>query len=242
MTKILVISDIHSNLTALNAVLDDAGPMNETWCLGDLVGYGAEPDDCVERLSRLPNFTCLMGNHDAAVIGSLPLESFNSDAKSSIQWTLSNIKSESLDYLKNLPTIRIMGDVTLAHASPRLPIWEYILDTETARVNILSMQTPFAFVGHTHQPIRYSQNGQYWVDWEIPLVGKEMPFHRTAIFNPGSVGQPRDRDPRASYAIYDDVEHTWEAHRVEYDVQAAQRAILDAGLPPRHAQRLGEGW
>ena len=240
--KILVISDIHANLTALNRVLDDSGSVDAVWCLGDLVGYGAEPNECVEQLSLLPNLVCLMGNHDAAVVGQLPLESFNNEAQASIRWTQQNIQPHLLEFLKNQPTLRIMGNITLAHASPRLPIWEYILDTETARINMEGMQTPYAFVGHTHQPVTYSKNGRKWVDWEIPLIGMPMLFPKYGIFNPGSVGQPRDRDPRAAYAIYDDTNQTWEAHRVAYDISTTQKAILTAGLPTRHATRLNEGW
>ncbi len=240
--RILVISDIHANYSALQAVIADAGPVDAVWCLGDLVGYGPDPNDSIELLRKQPNLTCLIGNHDAAVIDQVDLATFNHDAYLSVIWTRSVISAENREYLASLPQRVEIGYVTLTHGSPRNPIWEYLLDLNTVVINFGFFKTALCFVGHTHIPISYSYNGNGHVNWSIPQPGPMYKIAGPAILNPGSVGQPRDRDPRAAYAIFDSEESTWQAFRVSYDVSAVQKRILDANLPSRHAQRLGEGW
>ena len=243
MTKILVISDIHANQTALEAVLSHAGSVDAVWCLGDLVGYGPDPNQCIERIRSLPNLACLLGNHDAAALGHIDLEAFNHEARLSANWMISQLSEESLDFMKSLPEKLVIGQVTLAHGSPRNPVWEYLLDTYTTSLNLDAFETDFCFVGHTHIPITYlAINGAHSVEWRTAHYGEKFKLDRRAILNPGSVGQPRDNDPRAAYAIFDPDEKTWEAQRVEYDVASVQRRIFEAGLPQRHAVRLATGW
>jgi predicted phosphodiesterase len=241
--RILVISDIHGNLSALDAVLQEAGPIDATWCLGDLVGYGPNPNECIERIRSLSNSICILGNHDAAALGQIDLQAFNREARFSARWTQDNLNPDSLEFLRNLPEIKEFGDVTLTHGSPRNPVWEYLLDTHTATVNFDYFETQICLVGHTHLPIAYYLvTGDHKTEWKIMQVGKPTRIIGRTILNPGSVGQPRDHDPRAAYGIYDPIEMVWEARRLSYDVREVQKRIYAAGLPPRHAIRLEEGW
>jgi predicted phosphodiesterase len=240
---ILVISDIHANLTALEAVLQDAGKVDAVWCLGDLVGYGPDPNECIERVRQLSGLVCLRGNHDTAALGQIDIEAFNTEARLSIHWLLSTLSEESLEFLGGLPDKKVIGQVTLAHGSPRNPVWEYILDSRTAWRNFDYFTTPYCFVGHTHLPIIYQLNED---KSNVSLIVSQPDERRTltqrSLLNPGSVGQPRDHNPLASYALFDPDSNTWENHRAAYDILSVQRRILDAGLPPRHALRLAEGW
>jgi diadenosine tetraphosphatase ApaH/serine/threonine PP2A family protein phosphatase len=241
--RVLVLSDIHANITALEAVIDDAGPIDTAWCLGDLVGYGPDPNQCIELIRTIPNSTCLLGNHDAAALGQIDLESFNREARLSANWMKTELNDESLRYLAGLPDKLIMGDVTLSHGSPRNPVWEYLLDTYVAAANFAYFETQLCFVGHTHLPIAYfAIDGSKDVEWKMLQGDHPIHFERRAIVNPGSVGQPRDHDPRASYAIYDPDQKIWELRRVTYDISSVQKRIFDAGLPRRHGLRLAEGW
>jgi diadenosine tetraphosphatase ApaH/serine/threonine PP2A family protein phosphatase len=240
--RILVLSDIHANLEALNTVLEDAGQVDEVWCLGDLVGYGPDPNECVETIRGLSKVTCLKGNHDAAVLGQLDLAAFNREAYTSVKWTKEVLSAENKDFLGTLPDRVEFPSVTLSHGSPRNPIWEYLLDVNTVLSNFAYFKTSFCFVGHTHIPIQYFYNGNGHVDWIVPKPGESMVLASQSIMNPGSVGQPRDRDPRAAYAIFDTQEMKWTPRRIIYNVRAVQQRITKAGLPARHAARLEEGW
>jgi diadenosine tetraphosphatase ApaH/serine/threonine PP2A family protein phosphatase len=241
--RTLVISDIHANLPALDAVLQDAGLVDAVWCLGDLVGYGPYPNECVERVRNLPKLICLLGNHDAAALGQIDVEAFNQEAKLSVIWMKTELNEASLAFLNRLPERVVIGDVTLAHGSPRNPVWEYILDTRTATINFRFFSTPFCFIGHTHLPTVYSITNSHDVAVvTMPGTDHVLELSGRTILNPGSVGQPRDHDPRASYAIYETELERWEYHRVEYDIPSVQKRIMEVGLPPRHALRLAEGW
>jgi diadenosine tetraphosphatase ApaH/serine/threonine PP2A family protein phosphatase len=244
MSNILVISDIHANITALEAVLTDAGKVDETWCLGDVIGYGPDPNECIERIRSLPKLTCLMGNHDYAAAGEESLEVFNSDARRALLWQRDALSEEGKSFLRDLPTETVVrGNVSLAHGSPRDPIWEYIMNTLVARINLTFFDTPWCFVGHSHFQAAFQYNTELDdLSIVVPQLGLPYKLRDRAILNPGSVGQPRDRDPRAAYAIFDPKMDVWESHRVEYDIMAVQKRILDAGLPPRHAERLAGGW
>ncbi len=242
--RILVMSDIHANYTALEAVLKEAGSVDETWCLGDLVGYGPDPNMVVEEVRLLPHLTCMLGNHDVAVIGRMELAAFNGDARRSLAWTLNVLTADNMDFLRSLPhTTKVLGDVTLTHGSPRDPIWEYVLNTLSARLNFEHFSTPYCFVGHSHiQSLFQLDPKNDRVSMALARVGQPLPLRPRAIVNPGSVGQPRDRDPRAAYAIFDTESHTWEARRANYDIAAVQERVRQAGLPEKHAVRLAEGW
>lgn len=241
--RILVISDIHANLTALETVLEDAGLVDAVWCLGDVVGYGPDPNECVARIRMLENLTCLLGNHDSAALGRIPIETFNQDARRSIEWLQEVLSKESYTFLAKLPETQVMEPVTLAHGSPRNPVWEYILDLYNATQNMDFFTTQICMVGHTHLPIAYIlEEGSDRLKWKALQEGEVLEIKTRAILNPGSVGQPRDHDPRASYAIFYPETLGWEIHRVEYDIRAVQKRIRAADLPLRHALRLLEGW
>lgn len=241
--RILVISDIHSNLSALDRVLSHAGEVDAVWCLGDIVGYGPEPNECIERVRSLPNLTCIIGNHDAAVLKQIDSSAFNLEARQVIQWTQENISEDNMNFLRNLPERAFHEQVTLVHGSPRQPVWEYLLDTHNATLSFAYFETPYCFVGHTHLPVLYQLlDGDNQVRLQIPEPNTLITLRPRAIINPGSVGQPRDRDARASYAIYDPDNGSWEYNRITYDINQVQERMQMAGLPERHIQRLSSGW
>ena len=242
--RVLVVSDIHANYTALITVLKDAGQVDETWCLGDLVGYGPDPNAVVEELRDIPNLTCILGNHDMAAIGKMPLEAFNGDARRSLEYHGKVLSASNMDYMRTLSAnVKVRGEATLAHGSPRDPLWEYILNALSARMNFEHFDTPWCFVGHSHIQCLFALDedtdrvtvNQSKVDETIDLCPK-------MILNPGSVGQPRDRNPRAAYAIYDTEARIWTPRRVTYNIPEVQKRIREAGLPEKHAIRIAEGW
>jgi diadenosine tetraphosphatase ApaH/serine/threonine PP2A family protein phosphatase len=239
--QILVFSDIHSNLTALETVLSIAGNMDAYWCLGDLVGYGPDPNECIERVRRLPNLICVRGNHDAAALGEVDQQTFNHEASLAITWTKRELNAESHEFLLSLPEKIVVSDVTLVHGSPRNPVWDYVMDYMTAVRMFSYYETRICMVGHTHVPAIWKEGA------EKPSTTPVMEYHKTpilskTILNPGSIGQPRDYDPRASYAIFDSDKSTWELRRVPYNYSVVQDRIKASGLPWRHALRLAEGW
>ncbi len=241
--RILVISDIHANLSALESVLADAGEADEVWCLGDLVGYGPDPNECILRVRNLPNLTCILGNHDAAILNQIDIDGFNPEARQAIRWTQNQLWEGSRVFLSNLPEKVKRGEVTLAHGSPRQPIWEYLLDPSAATRSFDYFETNYCFVGHTHLPVIYTMTeGRRTAKYKIPEVNTCMTLQPRAILNPGSVGQPRDRDARAAYAIYDPDEESWDYHRILYDIPAVQARMKAARLPDRHIYRLSSGW
>lgn len=242
--RILVMSDIHANYTALLAVLKDAGKVDETWCLGDLVGYGPDPNAVVEEIQEIKNLTCLMGNHDVGVVGRMSLETFNGEAKRSLMHHEKVLTSNNMEFIRSLPSkTKTRGEATIAHGSPRDPLWEYILNTLTARLNFDHFDTPWCFVGHSHiQSVFVKEETSDRVTVEQTKPDETISLRPKLILNPGSVGQPRDRDPRAAYAIYDTEARTWTPKRVEYNIAEVQQRIREAGLPEKHAVRIGEGW
>jgi len=242
--RVLVISDIHANYTALEAVLDHAGEVDETWCLGDLVGYGPDPNLVVDRIREIHNLTCLMGNHDAAVIGKIPFETFNPDARRSLERHEKVLNADNMDFLRSLQqTVQVRAGVTLAHGSPRDPLWEYVLNTLSARLNFAEFDTSSCFVGHSHIQCVFSLDEKSdRVSLEATRPEVVLSMSPKMILNPGSVGQPRDRDPRAAYAIFVSDAATWQPLRVEYNVPEVQQRVREAGLPEKHAIRIAEGW
>jgi predicted phosphodiesterase len=239
--RIAVLSDIHSNLAALEAVLASIGSVDAIWQLGDVVGYGPDPNAVVARL-REAGAIGVRGNHDAAAVGDLAIEDFNADGRLAMEWTRANLSHEARAYLAALPEVLVPDgfDFTLAHGSPRDPIWEYMLTTWEARENLAAFETTYCLVGHTHVPLVLRQKRRM----ERLSAGPESRLEldgRRAFLNPGSVGQPRDGVPTASYMVLDTAagHATW--HRVQYDIEATQAAMRDAGLPPRLARRLSFG-
>jgi len=239
----LVISDIHSNLEALEAVLDDAGSVDEIWCLGDVVGYGPDPNGCIELLESMPHQS-IAGNHDWATVGKLDLDDFNRDARQANLWNREQLTPRSLAYLNSLSERLIVGEFTLVHGSPRHPIWEYVMDAATAFENFAYFAGLFCFVGHTHVPAVFGLDGaQERVADLMPCLNVPVELDTgRLIINPGSVGQPRDGDPRASYVVLDTGANTVEYYRVPYPIEVTQKKMVELGLPPRLVTRLQYGW
>lgn len=240
--RCLIVSDIHGNLTALEAVLDDAPDFDELWCLGDLVGYGPQPNECIACIQAYSHIS-LAGNHDWAALGKLDLSSFNRIARVANQWTQDELTLDSTVYLRQCPPHMEKDDFYLAHGSPREPVWEYILDTAVAYANFEHFSTPFCLVGHTHVPIVFELDEQQRHSKAlIPPFSNPIELGpERAILNPGSVGQPRDGDPRASYALLDTETMTWEFRRVAYPVEITQELMRARDLPRRLIDRLEVG-
>jgi diadenosine tetraphosphatase ApaH/serine/threonine PP2A family protein phosphatase len=239
----LVISDIHANLTALEAVLSAAaGQWDEIWCLGDLVGYGPRPNECVALLREHPHFS-LSGNHDWAALGKLDSSDFNHEARTAVLWTGDALTEETRAYLDGLPTMAALDAYTLAHGSPRHPLWEYVFDYQTAAENFAYFETAVCLVGHTHMPMFVVEQAAHDLLVQEPQPGQEFALLQGKfMINPGSVGQPRDEDPRAAYGLLDTKAHTWQFFRVDYDVEETQRQMRQERLPEALVARLGYGW
>ena len=239
-----IIADIHANLAAFAAVLEDIerrGGVDETWCLGDVVGYGPDPRQCIELL-RQQNHICVAGNHDWAAIGKLSTSDFNPDAAAACQWTATQLKPSDKVYLDSLPTSVQKNSFTIVHGSPREPIWEYLLSTSAARENFAYFKSQFCLVGHSHVPLVFEETeaGACTFNQLSPNI-KLMLGKNRRIINPGGVGQPRDGDPRASYAIYNSDASSITHYRIPYDIDAAQAKMMECGLPIGLVTRLGYG-
>jgi diadenosine tetraphosphatase ApaH/serine/threonine PP2A family protein phosphatase len=241
--RFLVISDIHANLCAFEAVLADSkGKWDKIWFLGDLIGYGPAPNECVELL-RQHEHIALSGNHDWAVLDRLDVATFNDEARLAINWTRETLSEDNSAFLGELADKSVIDDFTLVHASPRHPIWEYILDDATAGANLEHFETPYCLVGHSHVPLIFIQTGEGKMEGFLPRYDRPLPLSgERLILNPGSVGQPRDQDPRAAYAILDDEAMTWEHRRVAYPVEETQDRMRQHDLPTRLIGRLEYGW
>ncbi len=245
--RVLIISDIHANLAAFEAVLADAaGHWDIIWFLGDLVGYGPDPNECVTELQKHSHIG-LSGNHDQAVLGNLDVKLFNREANYALNWTRETLNEESRIYLESVPSKTVTEPFTLAHASPRYPVWEYIIDPTTAAENFDWFQTPYCFVGHTHVPVIFEERhnthreifmrAPYYMEAGVPFILGEDRL----IINPGSVGQPRDSDPRAAYALLDTEELICTFKRVDYPISVTQRRMEKFGMPRRLIERLAHG-
>ena len=237
--RIAVLSDIHSNLVALDAVLAHLGSVDAIWQLGDVVGYGPDPDGVVARLAEL-GAVGVRGNHDAAAVGGSEIEWFNPDARAAIEWTRTRISTTTRSWLTALPERLLETDYTLVHGSPREPLWEYITSGPVARANLSFITTPFGLHGHTHLPIVWAED-----DGRIELIspgdGSTFDLRGRALFNPGSVGQPRDGIPEAGYMVIDSDADRVSWHRVPYDIHAVQEQMRTVGLPSRLIERLSYG-
>ena len=239
-----IIADIHANLVAFTAVLDHIkrrGGVDEIWCLGDIVGYGPDPCECIELL-RQHNHVCVAGNHDWAAIGKLDTSKFNPDAAVACHWTAQQLSPEDIEYLENLPEVIQKGEFTLVHGSPRQPIWEYLRSANNAKECFAYFQSQFCLVGHSHLPVvfKYDQDGTCSLSQFTSDVGLALGKSRL-IINPGGVGQPRDNDPRASYAIYDNETGMIRLYRVPYDIGITQARMVRNNMPIRLVARLSQG-
>lgn len=242
--RVAVITDVHSNLVAMQACLADAGDFDDVWCLGDLVGYGPNPNECIDLLRRYRH-VCVAGNHDWAAIGKLPVDEFNSDAASAALWTRNQLSPDSLSYLQGLPTGETRGDWTLVHGSPRSPVWEYILSIDHAMANFPHFTTAYCLIGHSHLPLIFSLKDEEGAMCKLthPTANSRWRLGRERlIVNPGSVGQPRDGVPEAAYALLDTQSGLLDFRRVAYDIGKTQARMRKVGLPTRLWARLSYGW
>lgn len=238
--RIAVLSDIHSNLAALDAVRADLPPVDEVWALGDIVGYGPQPNEVIAGLQEL-GARSVMGNHDGAAIGTVDARDFNPDAALAIAWTAHALDDNARAYLATLPEVRVDGALTAVHGSPRDPIWEYVVSASVARASFAAFETPICLFGHTHVPIVFTEvNGETTVVQAVPGVPVLLGGHR-AMVNPGSVGQPRDGNPQSSYCVLDTDAGQVDFRRVPYDVERTQRIMREHDLPPRLVERLSYG-
>jgi predicted phosphodiesterase len=238
--RIAVLSDIHGNLPALEAVLADLSPYDAVWQLGDVVGYGPQPNEVVARLAD-ERAGGVRGNHDSAAIGELDTDAFNEDARAAVEWTQTQLSESTRSWLAALQPRLESDGFTLVHGSPRDPTWEYVYSVSIARANMSRFSTSHCLVGHTHVPLVYRQAGGRVEPW-LPGDGSTMELDdRRTLINPGSVGQPRDGDRRACGMLIDTDQMAVEWRRVEYPIEPVQKLMTEAGLPDRLIARLRYG-
>jgi diadenosine tetraphosphatase ApaH/serine/threonine PP2A family protein phosphatase len=240
--QVAAITDIHSNLPALEAVLEaiDATGVEEIWCLGDVVGYGAQPDACADLIRERCDL-CLVGNHDIAVLGGLDIASFSEAAAVAVSWTRENVAPRTLDFLRDLEPAAQREGIGLYHASPRDPVWEYVLSIEQAQACMEAQAERIGLIGHSHVALFFSGSGDGSDDTlgSQAVDGASLDLASGSwLINPGSVGQPRDGDPRAAWLELDTERTTAHFHRVAYSIDSAAETIAAAGLPQRLANRL----
>jgi diadenosine tetraphosphatase ApaH/serine/threonine PP2A family protein phosphatase len=240
---VAVISDIHGNRHALDAVLADADDRgcDEVWCLGDVVGYGADPNGCCAAVRGVAT-VCLAGNHDLAAIGALATDTFSADAAASTTWTREHLAKEHREWLGGLRPQARAQSFLLVHGSPLHPVWEYVLAADQAERSLDAFEEQVALIGHSHVPLSFARDGNRPV---VPLRRRDGDEAQIGaqrwLLNPGSVGQPRDDDPRASWMELHPYDGRVAWRRVRYDVQGAAQAVRDAGLPAALADRLVVG-
>jgi predicted phosphodiesterase len=243
--RVAVISDIHSNLPALAAVLADIDEQNGApdgiWCLGDIVGYGATPDACTSLIANLAEVS-LAGNHDLVVCGGLDIRHFTTAAEEAARWTMKNISGTTRDYLKSLEPLEGGHPTGLYHASPRDPVWEYVLSIDQAHDCLTAQRERVCLIGHSHVACYFTRSDGQPTDGQMAQPGTVLDMSEGEwLVNPGSVGQPRDGDARASYLTLDTDEWRAVYHRVEYPIHQAANAIIEAELPRQLAERLYVG-
>jgi len=242
--KIGIISDIHSNSEAINSVLKNIKEVDEFICLGDIVGYGADPNYCIEKIKGL-HCKCVGGNHDFGVVGKVNINYFNYAARAAILWTSLQLKKENFNFLLNLKKkIELEDNVFAVHGSPQDPLFEYILDKDTASLIFSNFDFKIYFVGHSHSAgcFSFNENNDQVNYLNFSNGGRiEISKNKRYIINCGSVGQPRDGNPRASYGIYDLKHNTVNIYRVSYPIHLTKSKIINAGLPRSLADRLSYG-
>ena len=238
--RLAVLSDIHANLAALEAVRDALPEVDEIWVLGDIVGYGPQPNEVIAALQEM-GARSVMGNHDGAAIGQVDAGWFNPDAARAIGWTSEVIDENARAYLATLPEVRRDGDLTAVHGSPRDPTWEYITGPDVAGANLAAFDTRICLHGHTHVPIVFRAD-QDRVEVVAATPGSPVTIREgRLLLNPGSVGQPRDGDPASSFVVLDTEAGSADFHRVSYDIELTQRLMRGVDLPPRLVERLRYG-
>jgi predicted phosphodiesterase len=239
--RIAVVSDIHANLAALESVLAsiESDPADEIWCLGDIVGYGPRPNECREIVEARTAIS-LAGNHDLGVLGTIDLREFGGDAAVAAQWTRSVLSDPARTFLATLEPTGERREISLYHGSARDPVWEYILSDEAAAATLALSPHPVVLVGHSHVALRVTWKDDLLTGGLMP-AGTEAQLDGRVLLNPGSVGQPRDGDPRAAYLELDLHRRTATFRRVDYDIERTQAEMRAAGLPEALANRLTHG-
>lgn len=261
--RILIVSDVHANLVALDAVLREAersGAIDGVWSLGDCVGYGPRPGECIARL-RASDAVMVAGNHERAATGAIGTEDFNPDAAAAAEWTKAQLSGDEkmlLDSLNEVVRLEVDGadqsprvgvdpggGFTLVHGTLRWPIWEYLMSPEVALGHLALQETPVGLVGHTHVPMLVIEDRNSLEGCQLFRLADgeriDLEPNMRMVINPGSVGQPRDGDPRASFAVYDSDANAIALHRVEYEIAETQKLMAEEGLPPWLIQRLATG-
>jgi diadenosine tetraphosphatase ApaH/serine/threonine PP2A family protein phosphatase len=241
--NVAIVTDIHSNLPALEAVLEavSASKAEQTWCLGDVVGYGAQPDRCAELVAEQCELS-LVGNHDLAVLGEIDTDVFSAAAAAAVGWTQANCKPETIKFLRGLKAEDTEQDAALYHASPRDPVWEYVLAVDQAAACMEEQAQRVSLIGHSHVALFFSDGDGEGATGGQAEGGRVMDVSSGRwMLNPGSVGQPRDGDPRAAWLELDTEAWTATYHRVDYEIDRAADAIREAGLPELLADRLYAG-
>jgi diadenosine tetraphosphatase ApaH/serine/threonine PP2A family protein phosphatase len=239
--RVAVISDVHGNRHALDAVLEAIAAVgaDELWCLGDLVGYGPQPNECCRTVAAHADL-CLAGNHDLVVLGSLSIHDFAGDAAAAARWTQGVLDDDSREFLAGLEPSSHREGVDLFHGSARDPVWEYVLDSEAAWWTLEATSEPLVLVGHSHVPLAIGLEGEELGGGLAPdgtLIDLDG---GRRLLNPGSVGQPRDGDPRAAFLLLEPGRRA-AFHRVEYTIERTQTEMREHGLPETLASRLEEG-
>jgi predicted phosphodiesterase len=239
--RVAVISDIHANLHALEAVLEDVDreTPDAIWCLGDLVGYGPRPNECCARVRERAD-VCLVGNHDLVALGTLGIEDFNPEAAAAARWTAAALDEESRSFLSSLPPSAAPEHAQLFHASARDPVWEYVLTDEAATATLLLTTAPVVLVGHSHIALAVTLSAGI-VEGGLAPAGTTLQLVGRWLLNPGSVGQPRDGDPDAAWLLLDLEARFASFRRVAYSIEETQGELRDAGLPEALASRLAVG-
>jgi predicted phosphodiesterase len=239
--RVAVISDIHANYHALDVVLAqiDGERVDALWCLGDTVGYGPRPNECCDAVEARADI-CLVGNHDLVVLGELTVSDFNDEAAAAALWTAQVLSERARTFLEHLKPIAVEDGVDLFHASARDPIWEYVLTEEAAYATLELSDAPLILVGHSHVALAIAQDGD-GVAGGLAPDGTEIRLEGRWLLNPGSVGQPRDGDPRAAWLLLDLAGRSASFRRVDYPIAETQSEMRERGLPPALAARLAHG-
>jgi diadenosine tetraphosphatase ApaH/serine/threonine PP2A family protein phosphatase len=244
--RLALFADIHSNLEAMAAFIEDASSrhIHRYICLGDIVGYGADPNECIRLVRSLPKMNCVLGNHDAAAVWRYSPYGMTRDAQEVILWTIDQLTRDNADYLKNLPPVLKLVNMFFAHANPYNPeAYRYVINKKYAARSFGAVKEKLTFIGHSHRPVVITRKNLFQITFHTPRGSEKKDLHKgkKQIINCGSIGQPRDGDPRACYCVVDTENETVEFHRVDYDFHGAVDKIKQAGLPDILARRLIRG-